>query len=86
MTVPAPHLATSSDAIAATVEAALERAVPELTHEWPHDVLEAAQAAAATCHGLLADGGAAEGASTSRGYNAEAANGPRPAKMAAGRR
>jgi len=80
-----PPLATSLDAISATVEAAFERAVPELTHEWPHAVREAAQAAAAMCQGLLATGGAAEAASTIRGYNVAAASDPRPATMVARR-
>ena len=84
-TVITPHLATSLDAIPATVEAAFERAVPELAHEWPHAVREAAQAAAAMCQGLLATGGAAQAASTIRGYNVAAASDPRPATMVARR-
>jgi len=74
------------DAISATVEDAFETAVPELTHEWPYAVRKAAQAAAATCQGLLATKGAAEAAAKIRGYNVAAANGPRPATMVARRR
>lgn len=44
------------EAVKATVRAAFERAVPDLTHEWPHAVEKAAQAASVTCAGLLAVG------------------------------
>jgi len=81
-----PRLPTPLDAISATVEDAFETAVPELTHEWPHAVRKAAQAAAPTCQGLLATKGAAEAAAKIRGYNVAAANGPRPATMVARRR
>jgi len=74
------------DAIAATFEAAVDRAVPELTHEWPHAVWEAAQAAAITFQVLLEAGSSTEEASPSRGYNEEVENGPHPAVMVAGRR
>ena len=75
-------LSTSGSAIAATVEAAFERAVPDLMHEWSHAVRDAARAAAATCEGLLATG---DDQST-RNYEAEQCNGPRSTNMAAGRR
>jgi len=73
---------TSGTAIAATVEAAFERAVPGLMHEWNYAVRDAARAAAATCDGLLSTGED----QLRRNYDGEPCNGPRPATMTAGRR
>jgi len=68
-------ISTSGINIAATVEAAFERAVPDLMHERLHAVRDAARAGAATCEGLSAAGGR----QSRREYQAGEANGPRPA-------
>jgi len=51
-------------------------------HERPHAARDAARAAAATCEGLLAAGER----QSRREYQADEANGPRPAILASGRR